>query len=107
MLRKMIELQLGTKMAILLWAKDEAGEDEVARYMGTLGMKESSYFLDRGKKGDFEISKEWLPRIRKPDESLSDILDGASLVLSLSVGSQDEADSVLKKTGLKWPCGPA
>jgi hypothetical protein len=98
----MIELQPGAKMAILFWANDDAGEDDVARLTGILGKDGARYFLDRGDEGRFDLVEEWIPRIKVPNESLSAMLCGASLMLSLSVGTE-EADSDWVPTGLNWP----
>ncbi len=75
--------------------------------MGTLAEREGAFVLDRGEKGIFPLREEWLSRIKEPAEGLSDIVGGAELVLSLSVGVLEGSPEDLIDTGLQWPEDPA
>lgn len=98
----MNELQPGTKMAIFFWSKDEAGEDDVARLVGTLAQDEAGYFLDRGASGRFDLRDEWLARIKVPGDSMQGLVQGAGLMLSPNVGRGDAGPDG-EWTGLSWP----
>lgn len=94
-------------MALLLFADKEDGSTEGARFMGVLAEKEGALVLDRGEKGDFPLREEWLSRIKEPPAHLSDVVGGAELVLSLSVGILEGSPEDLIDTGLQWPEDPA
>lgn len=94
----------GTRLALLLWAKDEHGEDDVAIIIGDLIEKDGAHFLVfDGEGSPFEIRNEWIERIRPTPPDLDVDVDGAEFLLSLSVGKSEDIDGPLEKTGLRWP----
>lgn len=98
------ENAINKKLALLLWAKDDAGEDDVAVYSGTLIQSGLLYYLDREGDGtNPEIRQEWLPKIEAVPESLKETLLGCDYQLSLSVGDAEEYKGELENFGLKWP----
>ena len=55
---------LGNSLALVLWAKDEKGEDDVAVFPGTLMKEGTQYILQRVEnETNPMILEEWLPRI--------------------------------------------
>ena len=98
------ENALNKKLALVLWAKDKEGEDDVAVFPGVFTQVGGSYYLQREGEGNSpEIREEWLPRIKSvPDES-RDVLMGCDYQLSLSVGNSEDVNEPLENFGLKWP----
>lgn len=92
--------------ALLLWSKNEAGEDDVAVFRGTFKKHQSDFYIDRGQNHEkFEIREEWLERVQKVPEDLVETLEGARYQLSLSVGNLGDGEDGSKylHTGIKWP----
>ena len=95
---------LNKSLALVLWAKDESGEDDVAVFSGTLVNIDENYFLERDSNNkNPEIKKEWLQRINSVPEELKENLMGCEYQLSLSVGSSEEISEPLENFGLSWP----
>lgn len=94
----------GTRLALLLWAKDEHGEDDVVMIVGDLIEKDGVHFLlFDGQGSPLEIRDEWIERIRPTPPDFGVDVDGAKFLLSLSVGKSEDIDGPLEKTGLRWP----
>ncbi len=95
---------LNKSLALVLWAEDEAGEDDVTVFSGTLIKVEDNYYLERESNNkNPEIKEEWLQRINKVPEELKETLMGCEYQLSLSVGSSEEISEPLESFGLSWP----
>lgn len=65
---------LNRRLALVLWAEDEKGEEDVAVFSGTLVANGGRYFLacERGQAP--EILDEWLERIRPVPDDLRETL---------------------------------
>ena len=95
---------LNKSLALVLWAKDENGEDDVAVFSGTLINVDGVYYLERESNNkNTEIKEEWLQRINSVPEELKETLMGCEYQLSLSVGSSEEISEPLENFGLSWP----
>ena len=94
---------LDKKICLLLWAKDEQGKDDVARYTGTLKENGKGMYIDRGPDNPkFEIQEDWVARIKVVEDDFKESLLGSDVALSLKVGDAPEG-MLGMKTGLKWP----
>jgi len=94
---------LNKKFALVLWAEDEQGEEDVAVFSGTLVKKGGLYFLERRTGQSPEIREEWLDRIMPVESELKEILMGCDYQLSLSVGKAKDGQVLENFGGLKWP----
>jgi hypothetical protein len=95
---------MGKRLALVLWAKGENGEDDVAMCVGEISKRNGRYLLVReSEQPPVEIRDEWLERIRQVPGDLKEILEGADYQLSLRVGRAEDTDGSLEPTGLKWP----
>ena len=90
-------------LALVLWAKDEKGEDDVAVFSGMLVQEKNEYLLKREGGANVELQTEWLHRIRKVPKELRAILLDCEYQLPLSVGDKPNDSEGYEKTGLKWP----
>ena len=91
-------------LALILWAKDINGEDDVAVFPGVLIKEGNRYYLKRNsEESNPEIKEEWLSRIKNIPEDLKETLQGCEYQLSLSVGSAEDITETLESFGLKWP----
>jgi hypothetical protein len=100
-----IEKLIRSKLALLLWSENEAGEDEATVFVGAV-VCEGTRLLFRGQGGSsLELDGEWLGRIKPVDAELADIFRSADYYLPLSVGPlpPGEAASDFLRTGLRWP----
>jgi hypothetical protein len=96
-------ISLNKRLALVLWSKDENGEDEVAVFSGVLIKKNKIFFLEREDEKNPKILEEWLSRITKIPEDLKEMLLDCEYQLALSVGDVDETPSSYESFGLKWP----
>ena len=96
-------ISLNKTLALVLWSKDENGEDEVAVFSGVLIKKNEIFFLEREDEKNPEILEEWLSRITKIPEDLKEILWDCEYQLLLSVGDVDETSESYESFSLKWP----
>jgi hypothetical protein len=94
---------LNKTLALVLWAKDENGDDDVAVFPGTLIQEKDLYFLQRGDEARPEIRAEWLSRIKKVPDDLKETLSNCEFQLSLTVGNTENETATLEAFGLKWP----
>lgn len=95
---------LDRSLVLVLWAKDEGGEDDVAVFPGMLYERDGRYYLKRKPgKPEPEILAEWLPRIVPVPEDLRETLRGCDFQLSLTVGGIADGGGDLENFGLKWP----
>lgn len=94
---------IGKRLAILTWAKNQDGQDEVFAHTGTIRSDASGLHLDRENKGTVKLRPEWIARIKPVDPELRQIVLDADLVISLSVRKlSDDADlSELELTELR------
>lgn len=93
----------GQRIALLLWATNADGSDDVVRRAGELRVVDGAVsFWQRGE-WKLDLRAEWLDRIRPSPPDSADILGDAPWVLSLSVGDCEDGGPGLDKTGLKWP----
>lgn len=100
----MLKAAEGKRLAIIAWAKDAEGKDDVAVFAGVLRLGAIGYVLEReGGDFSFQIQEEWLPRIKAVPEELRQTLLGAEYQLSLSVSSAEAEVGPLITTSLKWP----
>lgn len=98
------ERAINKKLALVLWAKDDAGEDDVVVYSGILVRKATGFYFERKWDDESsEIFQEWLPRIRPVPESIKETLLNCDYQLSLSVSDAGECACELEKFGLTWP----
>ncbi|MBP1680661.1 MAG: hypothetical protein H6Q35_1000 [Proteobacteria bacterium] len=95
-------ISLNKTLALILWSKDENGEDEVAVFSGVLIKKNETFFLEREDKKNPMILEEWLPRIDKIPEDLKEMLMGCEYQLTLSVGDIDDTPELYESFGLTW-----
>ena len=103
----MITKAVDQALALVLWAKDASGADDVAVFLGTLRHREGGYFVELQGAAPLRLRDDWLPRIRAATSEIEDIVEGAPFVLSLCVGDAKDATGVLRGTGLRWPSEPA
>ncbi len=94
-------------LAVLLWGEDADGEEDVVLLTGVLRQADGVFFVDRGENPRFALEDEWLPRIKRTNPDVLDVVDNAPFMLSLTVGNVEEIDDNYRPTGLKWPGGPA
>jgi hypothetical protein len=94
---------LNKKLALLLWAETENGEDDVALFTGILVFENNSYIFKRSEPPHPIIDNDWLGRIQPVANDQLETLNNAEFVLSLSVGNIKGSDSSFKSFGLKWP----
>ncbi|MBQ0797088.1 hypothetical protein [Zhongshania sp.] len=94
---------LNKRFALVLWAEDEQGEEDVAVFSGTLIKEGNLYFLQRRSGQGPEIREEWLERIKPVDDELKETLMGCEFQLSLSVGKAISGQVLESFGGLKWP----
>jgi hypothetical protein len=95
---------LNKSLALLLWSKNELGENDVAIYSGTLIEIGGKHFLRRRSGGsDVPFLEEWLDRILEVPVDVKDTLRSCEYRLSLSVGEIDEPGPEYVALGLKWP----
>ena len=95
----------GKRFALVMWAKDARGQDDVAVFCGTAYWKVNKLIVKFNNNSTFEIFSKWFSKIKKADGDIRDILFGADYLLTLSVGkiSENAKSSDFKKTRLKWP----
>jgi hypothetical protein len=96
----------GKKVALIAWAKDEKGEDDVAVFTGTGRWIGDQLSLDRGvNETAVAIPNEWLDRLQIVTPDLKKTLLDSDYSISISVGNLTNADrpSELDSLGLKWP----
>ncbi len=94
---------LNRKLALVLWAEDEEGEEDVAIFSGTLVAKGGRYFLERDREQATEILEEWLERIQPVPDHLLETLLHCDFQLPLSVGKVESGESMESFGGLEWP----
>jgi hypothetical protein len=95
---------LNKRLALVLWAEDEDGEDDVVVFSGVLIQTgENYYFQHEGDGLNPEIRPEWLSRIKRVPEELKETLMSCDYQLSLSVGNAKDMDEPFEDFGLKWP----
>jgi len=95
---------LNKNLALVLWAKDKNGDDDVAVFPGVLIKEGNSYFLKRkSEETKPEIKEEWLSRIKIVPAELKETLQGCEYQLSLTVGSTEDVTESLESFGLNWP----
>lgn len=84
---------IGKRLALVLWAKDENDDDDVAVVAGELIAEHQGYFVALEDQGaPFAVREEWLGRIRPVSEILKDALLDAEYQLSLIVGHCENSD---------------
>lgn len=91
------------KLALVLWGKDESGEDDVVVFAGILREINGSYFLERNDGSDPEIKQAWLDRIKQIPEDIKSTLLDCEYQLSLAVDNLDGSSADYEKYGLVWP----
>ena len=95
---------LDRSLALVLWAENEAGEDDVVVYPGVLRQRGSAFVLERGEgESTAEIREEWLARIQTVPAEVSSVLCNCEYQLSLLVGKSEDVDGALESYGLRWP----
>lgn len=103
----MIDQAVDQTLALVLWAKDANGDDDVAVFTGVVRRKGARYVLERAHDSPLNLLDRWLPRIRATTPEIADIVEGARFVLSLPVRDVKDAPGPLRSTGLRWPSDPA
>ncbi|HDY7993163.1 TPA: hypothetical protein ACGVB5_004862 [Vibrio vulnificus] len=93
----------GKTLALLLWSKDEDGEDDVAVFKGSITREGASFFYQNESGSKLELTDDWLGRIVPVASDVKDVLLNCDYQLSLTVGQllPDSKDFV--ETGLSWP----
>ena len=94
---------LDKALALVLWAKDENDDDDVAVFKGQMIEKNGMYFLQRDNNVTIEIREEWLPKIEQIPEELKEILLNCDYQLPLTVGNIENDSGISERLGLKWP----
>jgi hypothetical protein len=101
------ELQ-GRRLAMIAWAQNPDGSDNVAVFTGIARFRGSSLIMTRTPpESSFEVPAHLLERIRHVADAFKEMLLNADYSFSVSVGSIDECDEseakLMQQTGLKWP----
>ncbi|MCB9771364.1 MAG: hypothetical protein H6754_02305 [Candidatus Omnitrophica bacterium] len=93
------------KLAVILWSKDKAGEDDVVVYAGKASVVHNKVTVSLKGNANFKILAEWVERIKNVTKDLKTTLLDADYCISLSVGDlpTDTSSDKFIKTGLKWP----
>ncbi len=90
-------------LALVLWGKNSAGDDDVVVYSGVLIVREGRPFLSRDA-GDIELETDWLDRIRPVPQELRETLLGCEFQIALTIGDTGDTDtSNWRRLGIKWP----
>ena len=77
---------LGKRVALVLWAQDEAGGDRASALAGVLSRgRDGRYYLDRGEKRPVELDDEWLDGLAPVPVELRPTLFGAEFHISLPI----------------------
>jgi len=95
----------GKKLALIGWAKDDEGEDDVSVFSGIARWNGTQLILDRGNDNlDFNIPNEWLQRLKSVEDEFKETLMNADYSISFSVDNlpNDKASEYILTT-LKWP----
>jgi len=98
-----IDSVVNRTLALVLWAKDENGEDDVAVFPGTLKVKDGVYFLVRQSGAGPEIRAEWFWRILEVSDDIRDTACNCGFILSWSVGDANDSHADFDSFGLQWP----
>ncbi len=95
----------GKKLALIGWAKDEKGEDDVSVFSGIAKWNGTQLTLDRGDDNlEFNVPDDWLGRLKIVEDELKETLMNADYAISFSVGNLPEGKaSEYILTTLKWP----
>jgi len=95
----------GKKLALIAWAKDAKGADDVSVFTGIAKWTGANLVLDRGEGiPSFTIPEDWVERLQSVNEELKETLLGSDYSISVSVGNiETENVSDYIFTGLKWP----
>ncbi len=88
-------------LALVLWMKDNDGEDDVAIFPGTLVQENTSLVLKCHDENHPEIREEWLSGITKVPDDLKETLFGCSFQLSLTVRDREVESDPLVAFGLR------
>ena len=95
---------INKQLALVLWAKDKDGEDDVVVFPGTLIHKNGNYYFKREQDGKApKLHNEWIPRIKEVPEELKETLCNCDYQLSLTVEDINENEPGFESFGLKWP----
>lgn len=95
---------LNRSLALVLWAKGAADEDDVAVFPGRLVARDGQHFLGRDEpEPDVRLLDEWMDRIVLVPIELRAILQGCEYQLALTVGDAPEDSADWEKLGIKWP----
>jgi hypothetical protein len=96
----------GSSLALVLWAKDVSGSDDVAVLHGRMEQRGVRLMLVRSDGNEVELLPEWHGRIKEvADSDVASIVGGARFMLSLSVGNlpDNASPTEFRAMGLKWP----
>ena len=95
---------LNKSLALVLWGKDEKGEDDVAVFPGKLVEKGGSlHFQHDNSDAMLELHEDWPDRIKVVPADISGTLLKCSYQLSLRVGDIGDSKDAFQQTGLRWP----
>ncbi len=97
---------VGRSIALLLSGENTEGKPEYAVFRGLVEEADGKLQINLGEgRGALPLSPDYLERIRPVKEELREILLGADLLLSLSVGPlpEDAAPGEFQPLGLRWP----
>jgi len=95
---------LNKSLALVLWGKDEKGQDDVAVFPGTLVERGGSLYFQHNKSDAMhELQEGWPNRIKEVPADLSGTLLKCTYQLSLRIGDIGDSKDAFQDTGLRWP----
>ncbi len=97
---------VGKQLSVVLWGKNNDGEEEAITFSGGLIYDGDDFLVDRSpENAPFRLIEDWVSDITAMAGELAEIFPGSDLILQLTVGDLpgDVDKSTLQKTGFVWP----
>ena len=94
----------GRSMVLLLAGHDAAGAEDWATFIGSLELRGAGVVWVHPD-ATVALPDEWIRRIQPVSEEVAEVVGSVDYLLPLSVGDlpSDLRETILVKTGLKWP----